>query len=188
MTRAATSSSAFASATVSANVSIPLLETARLVLRAPTTGDFEPYAQVLASPRARFLNGPYDRNAAWKDYCLSVAEWVLHGIGPLAIDEGDRFAGLVGISRHPDFPEPELGWVLTAEAEGQGIAFEAANAMRDWASRAQGLSALVSYMWPGNDRATRLARRLGGQQDLDAAKPWPGALVYRYDTSQSAVA
>lgn len=171
---------------LSAQISIPRLETARLVLRAPTAADFEPYAQVLASPRAQFLNGPYDRNAAWKDYCLAVAEWVLYGTGPLAIDWDGRFAGLVGISRHPDFPEPELGWVLTAEAEGQGIAFEATQAMQAWAMGAQNLSALVSYMWPGNDRAARLARRLGGAPDLDAAKPWPGAMVYRYDLAVGA--
>lgn len=163
-------------------IQIPTLHTKNLVLRAPTTDDFEGYAVVLASDRAEFLRGPYSRAAAWKDYCLSVAEWVLHGSGPFALHLRDTnaFAGIAGISTHPDFPEPEMGWVMAANTEGRSLGFEAGSALRDWAFSDLKLPTLVSYIWRGNTRAETLAKRLGGALDSDAATPWPGALTYRY--------
>jgi RimJ/RimL family protein N-acetyltransferase len=163
-------------------IQIPILQTENLVLRAPTTDDFEGYADVLASDRSEFLRGPYSRAAAWKDYCLSVAEWVLYGVGPFALYQRDTnaFAGLAGVSMHPDFPEPEMGWVMAADTEGKSLAYEAGVALRDWAFADLKLPTLVSYIWRGNTRAETLAKRLGGTLDPNAPTPWPGAITYRY--------
>ncbi|MEL6522152.1 MAG: GNAT family N-acetyltransferase [Pseudomonadota bacterium] len=171
----------------STTVTVPRLVAGDLVLRAPTSADFEPYAEILASSRSQFLNGPYNRADAWKDFSLSVAEWVLFGLGPLAIETRGTFAGLVSISTHPDFPEPEMGWVLTSDAEGKGIACRASRILMSWAAQSRTLPSLVSYMWPGNDRAAHLATRLGGQLDRAAPKPWPGAMVYRYPIAGDAI-
>lgn len=54
----------------------------------------------------------------------------------------------VGINSGPLFPEQEIGWLVFPEAEGQGYAFEAASALREWARRERGLSTPVSYVDP----------------------------------------
>ncbi|WP_417805217.1 GNAT family N-acetyltransferase, partial [Thalassospira lucentensis] len=76
--------------------------------------------------------------------------------------------------------EHELGWLLFPEAEGRGIAFEAAVAMRRWAFEVRGLKTLVSYIARGNARSIKLATRLGATLDVNAARPDPSDLVYRH--------
>jgi RimJ/RimL family protein N-acetyltransferase len=160
---------------------IPRLETSHLVLRAPIRADFDAYAEVLASPRAACMGGPYDRAAAWTDWCVAVAEWVLHRLGPWTVTAKgtDTALGWAGLSRHPACPEPEMAWVMTAGAEGRGIALEAGRAVLSHAFEALRLPALVSYIRPGNTRAEALATRLGGVPD-PSAEALPGTTVYRY--------
>ncbi|MGI9393987.1 MAG: GNAT family N-acetyltransferase, partial [Boseongicola sp.] len=83
-----------------------------------------------------------------------------------------------------DWPEPEIGWtVWAAEAEGEGFAFEAAKAARDFAFRELGWTTAVSYIDDGNDRSVALAERLGAWRDDAAETPdndEPPVLVYRH--------
>ncbi len=64
---------------------IPVLETARLRLRAPRITDFRIYARIACSQRARFMGGPMTREEAWDDcthvQCLALA-W------PWCVDHG----------------------------------------------------------------------------------------------------
>ena len=150
---------------------LPRLETARLVLRAPEIGDFETYRAILMSDRALHMGGPLDRRAAWLDFTQVVATWTLRGHGLFAIEAkatGDVLGfTLIGFE-HGD-QEPELGWFLTEAAEGQGYAYEAARAVRDWGLGTLDLPALVSYIDPPNTRSVALARRLGGWHDAAAS-------------------
>src|SRR5690606_24433927 len=58
---------------------IPTLTTERLVLRAPTLADFEPYADFFASPRSGWEDGPITRGTAWKEFASVVGQWQLRG-------------------------------------------------------------------------------------------------------------
>jgi RimJ/RimL family protein N-acetyltransferase len=162
---------------------IPVLTTQRLTLRAPRLADFEPYAAVLASERARHIHGPHDRAFAWKEFVSFSGQWLLMGFGGWSIEEraSGRYCGEVSIIHPAHYAEPEMGWTLVPEAEGRGIAFEAARAARSWAYRSLGLATLVSYVMAGNERSIRLAERLGAR--LDPAAPRPATfpcLVYRH--------
>ena len=72
--------------TVSSGNAIPILTTARLRLRAPVMGDFDAYAGMMASERARYMNGPLDTAGAWGYFTSDVALWHLYGHGGLMID------------------------------------------------------------------------------------------------------
>lgn len=163
------------------NFTIPRLATARLVLRALVATDFPAYAALMASPRARFMDGPFDTRAAWGLFCHDVAQWSLFGHGALMMDLAASGAcvGQVGINHGPLFPERELGWLVYDGHEGQGYATEAARALRDWAA-ARGLRGLVSYIDPGNDRSVAVAKRLGATRDDAAPRQDPDDLVYRH--------
>lgn len=151
---------------------IPTIRTDRLILRPPRREDFEAYAALLGDERSRYMGGPFGRAGAWDMFCNMVAGWHLSGHGGLLIDtEGDKTVGEVSIW-HPDhFPEPELGWSLSARAEGKGYAFEAATALRAWYRRTTGAAHVVSYITPGNVRSEALAARLGATRDPDAPLP-----------------
>jgi RimJ/RimL family protein N-acetyltransferase len=161
---------------------LPVLHTARLTLRPPRLTDFEPYAAFFASDRAELERGKRDRAGAWKEFSTVAGQWLLRGYGGFSIEDraaGD-YLGEVGVFHEDSYPEPELGWMVIAAAEGRGIAHEAALAVRRWAYRALGLTTLVSYIDPANARSIRLAKRLGATRDDTALSPDPGDLVYRH--------
>ncbi|MCL6285779.1 GNAT family N-acetyltransferase [Ruegeria sp. 2012CJ41-6] len=161
---------------------LPTLDTLRLRLRPPRFDDWPDYARLMSSDRAVHMGGPFAVREAWGMFCNDVAQWELMGHGALMIDARDtgQCLGQVAINHGPLFPEHELGWMLYATAEGRGIAFEAAHAMRDWAFAALGLATLVSYIDADNARSRALAERLGARRDDSAARPDPGDLVYRH--------
>lgn len=160
----------------------PCVETERLTLRPMSFGDWPVYASMLASPRAKYMGGPYDTAGAWGMFCSDAAQWDLFGVGALMIDERStgHCVGQVGINYGPLFPEHELGWLVYPDAEGKGYAFEAAIALRDWAFNTRSLSTLVSYIAPANDRSIALAKRLGAVPDQNAARPDPEDIVFRH--------
>ncbi len=96
----------------------------------------------------------------------------------------DTLLGDVGVIQPLRFPEPELGWTLTADAEGKGIAFEAATAARDWYWANTDATSVVSYIDPANTRSRALAKKLGATHDPAAPLPEgetaDETLVYRH--------
>lgn len=161
---------------------IPTLTTERLVLRAPVLDDFAVYAQFLASPRSRYMGGPYASFAAWGLFCHDIACWRLFGHGALmiALRSTGECVGQVGINHGPLFPEKELGWLVYGPHEGHGYALEAARALRDWAFAVRELPTLVSYVDQDNARSRALAEKLGARLDPDAPRQDPEDLVYRH--------
>jgi len=160
---------------------LPVLRTARLVLRAPRLEDFEHLAAFHASPRACWEGGTKSRKEAWNIWAGDVASWLLRGYGAFSVEMDGAFVGEVGLY-HPDhFPGPEFGWMVTPEAEGRGIAHEAAAAALDWVRRSFAWPYVTSIIDPGNRRSIALGLRLGGT--IDPALPGidPGDVVIRHD-------
>lgn len=155
---------------------LPMLETARLRLRAPTLGDFEPWAEIFTTPASVYMDGPCSREQAFVDFAASVSIWLLRGHGPLAIVEkaSGTTLGFVQIGFEPGDEEPELGWFVVPRAEGQGFVQEAASALREYAFGALGMARLVSYIDPRNVRSRRLAQRLGAvlEGSVDGSEAW----------------
>jgi len=163
-------------------MTIPTLTTERLVLRPPVFADFPAYEALWASPRSRYMGGPYDTFAAWGLFCHDLACWQLFGHGALMIDlkSSGICVGEVGISHGPLFPQKELGWLVYDGHEGHGYATEAAGALRDWAFAKLKLPTLVSYIDPPNLASIAVAEHLGAVLDPDAPRQDPTDLVYRH--------
>jgi RimJ/RimL family protein N-acetyltransferase len=160
---------------------IPTLVTGRLTLCPPVMADFDAYAAFVTGPRTGFMGGPHDAKTAWAWFCNDVAQWHLCGMGGLIIRRDDKAIGQVSLCAGPEFPEPELGWMIFDPVnEGAGYATEAARGLRDWVLGPRQLPTIVSYIDPANAPSIRLAQRLGATRD-DAA-PTPAnmsTLVYR---------
>ena len=148
-------------------MTIPSLTTERLTLRAPKLSDFDAFAAFRASAPMEHLGGPVSRDAAWQQLCGIAGQWVLRGYGRwiVALTEGDTPVGVVGIYHPDDWPEPEIGWSVFAEAEGKGIAHEAARATRRFAYDTLGWATIISLIADGNVRSQALARRMGCRED-----------------------
>lgn len=152
-------------------VLIPTLTTRRLTLRAPRLEDFEGYASMVMSERAKYMETGLTRQDAWGWFMSDTGHWTLYGFGGLMIDVTgtNRTVGLVCLSKGFRFPEVELGWFLYDGEEGKGYASEATRELRDWSKPKVG--SLVSYIAPANSRSIALARRLGARHDPSAPHP-----------------
>lgn len=151
---------------------VPEIATSRSRLRAMQLDDFHVWAEVFCTDRSRWMDGPYSKDAAFTEFAASAGSWLLRGFGGWTVEDlaTRHAAGFVCIHLDPSVREPELGYFLSAEAEGRGLALEATSAARDWAW-AQGLLTLVSYINPANLRSIRLAERLGARLDVQAEVP-----------------
>ncbi|MXU66835.1 GNAT family N-acetyltransferase [Oceanomicrobium pacificus] len=160
----------------SARAALPVLETDRLVLRAPELGDFALFADLLSGDRARFMGGPQDELQSWYDFANYSAGWLLRGDGMFTVTEDSTPVGFIFAGCEPKDRGIELGFMMSAAAEGRGLAFEAATAARDHLFSI-GAPSILSFVAPGNARARALAERLGGTLDASST---PRTCVYRY--------
>lgn len=152
----------------------PVLETDRLVLRAPGPQDWPAWRAMIGSERASFIGGPVWDGKAWRAFGHIIGHWVMRGYGSFVFTRrGDDLAlGMTGPWYPAGWPEQELGWsVWHSDIEGQGLAFEAAAAARAHAFHHLGWQTAVSYIHPDNARSIALAERLGAVRDRDAAVP-----------------
>ncbi len=166
----------------------PTLTTERLTLRPYEAGDFDDYAALMMSDRARYMDGPFDLKGAWFNFASDIAQWALYGWGALAVTRTDTAAvvGQVGINRIPFFPEPEIGWIAYEAHEGKGFISEAAVAFRDWCWSTQDFKTLVSYIDAENVRSIALAERLGAVRDDAAPRPeGDDCVVYRHPVPEA---
>ena len=97
----------------------------------------------------------------------------------------DEVVGFVVLGFEPGDHEPELGYMLRAQAEGMGYAREAAVAARAHGMQTLGLTTLVSTIDPDNSASMKLAERLGARRDRVAEAAHDDAiLVYRHPSPE----
>lgn len=169
-------------------LTIPRIDTERLILRAPETRDLDSVAAFYRSPRSFYVGGPKSRFEAWRVMCSILGHWALRGYGFWMIERRDngQTAGATGILNHEGWDEPELGWHIYDGHEGQGIAFEAATAARAYASRHFAIPAPISYIDPDNSRSVALALRLGAVFEREGALFANPCHVYRHPETEHA--
>ncbi|MFY0647763.1 GNAT family N-acetyltransferase [Sulfitobacter geojensis] len=148
---------------------IPTVETERLRLRAPVWSDFDAFAAFRMSDRTKHLGGPCTRTQAFDKLGEIIGHWHLRGYGRWMVADKvtDEPLGVVGCFYPDDWPEPEIAWSVFEQAEGRGIATEAARASLDFAYETLGWTTAVSCTTPDNSRSKALALRLGATQEDD---------------------
>lgn len=166
----------------------PILTTERLTLRRPDGRDTKPMLAFLASDRAEFYGGPMGAGDAWRKFAVYVGQWDICGTGFFTIEQKTSGTpiGMVGLYSPPDFPEPELAWLIfDKSSEGQGYAFEATLTVLDYLFGSLNITSVVSYIDRANVRSAALAERLGAGLDHQAVAPIENCLVYRHFPSDN---
>lgn len=168
-------------------LTIPVLQTGRLVLREPREADFPAMLAFSESPRAGFVGGNIGRKWVWRGLLANIGHWVLRGYGFYSVDTREgAFIGRVGVIYHDGWDEPELAWHLFDGHEGQGYAQEAALAARaDYHARFKA-PAPISYVDVANTRSEALALRLGARREATVADPEGDYHIYRHPAPMGA--
>ena len=168
---------------------VPVLETERLILRGPEPRDEAGYVAVQMSEHTRYSGGNIGRDKAWRGFAAEFGHWLIRGYGMWAVTlkGDDRCIGMVGLWYPEGWAAQEIGWTVWPEAEGKGIAYEAAVAARAHAYDFLGWPTAVSYIDPENTRSIRLAERLGCTLDPDAPHSFgdEATLVYRHPAPET---
>jgi RimJ/RimL family protein N-acetyltransferase len=150
-------------------VTIPRLETDRLVLREPRAPDFEPFAVSAADAEARvYIGGPIDRREAWRRFLSLGGGWVVNGVGWWVVEQRERgvVVGSVGIFRREGDPVLELGCAMHRPYWGFGYATEAAKAALDHAMASLG-DRVIAYVAVENVASHALATKLGMRREAE---------------------
>ncbi|MEP5152977.1 GNAT family N-acetyltransferase [Planktotalea sp.] len=155
---------------IAANVAaqIPTLMSDAVMLRAPKVEDFPLYADVLCTSRGQYMGGPLSREDAWWDFVQMASGWILHGHGGWAIEDLDSgdLLGFVILGLEPGDAQIELGYLVSEDNEGLGIAHEAAQLARAFAFDTLKLNELASYIHKDNARSVALAERMGAERTV----------------------
>ena len=152
---------------------VPVLETARLRLRAHAAADHAALSAIWADPEVvRFIGGkPASAQEVWLRLLRYPGLWCVLGYGYWAIEEkaGGRCIGDIG---YADFKRdlspsldgmPELGWVLASDCHGRGYASEALAAVLAWGRGHFGEHRAACIIDPENAASLRLAAKAGFQ-------------------------
>lgn len=159
---------------------VPTIETERLILRLPRMSDWTVLEPIWTTDRAAHFGGPFSAEDAWLDFNQLVAGWILRGHGALTICTRDgAVQGMVLLGHEFGDPDPELGWLLTDDAEGQGYATEAATALLPLCCQIYG-DAFVSYIADANLPSIRIAEKLGATKDTPHPRRSDDVVAYRY--------
>lgn len=149
---------------------VPTLESERLILREPQVGDLDAMVAFFADDRSQFVGGPLESGDVWRLLLRVSGQWQLRGFGmwQIILKETNEVIGSCGLLQHVEWPEPELGYFVFSEHEGQGIAFEAVQMARQGAANL-GVTAPASFVDPNNTRSLKLLERLGATYEKDIA-------------------
>ncbi len=151
-------------------VTIPTLETERLVLRAFRADDFESHAAMVGDPLVMRYIGEgkaLGRDEAWRVLAVLAGHWQLRGFGMWAVTlrGEDRMIGRAGFYYPEGWPGFEIGWTLERAAWGQGYATEAARRALAYAFDELGREKVISVIHPENATSIRVAERIGERFD-----------------------
>lgn len=143
-----------------------VIETSRLILRHLTWNDLDNLAALYADPQVMtFLGGTrtYEGTKQQLDWIFDSYE--KHGFGLWAtLHKADnQFIGRCGLIalEIDDQPEIEIGYALHQKYWGQGLATEAARAIRDYGCLELGFNRLISLVDHDNIASQKVAIKNG---------------------------
>ena len=121
----------------------------------------------LSAAHAREYAAFMPEDEALRETAESDAHWARHAFGPWALLEGDRFVGFAEVHYAGagvggiDPREVEVGWVISEECRGRGLATEAMRAALADAWTRTAADHVVAYIRPENTISLRVAEKLG---------------------------
>ena len=123
-----------------------VLRTARLVLTPVGGGDLPDLRAFKADPAvfAVMLGGVRDHAQTAEDLADNVVAWGRYGFGIWAVREAGRFVGITGLEHRLDGRGVALRFALWPEAQGRGLAREAAFAALQFGHDRAGLARIVA--------------------------------------------
>lgn len=148
-----------------------MIETDRLILRAFREIDRDAFAAINGDPRVNeWLGGPIGREQSDATLDRINAQIATDGFGFWAAERkaDGKLVGMIGLRRNTAGPAPialELGWRLSPDAQGTGLATEGARGALDWGFDNVDADEILAWTAATNVRSQAVMRRIGMHHD-----------------------
>jgi RimJ/RimL family protein N-acetyltransferase len=152
-----------------------ILETERCLIRETTVEDVEDFYRIYEEPAiTRYMEplyeNPEEERAYARDYINQVYAFYDFGIWTVVEKTTGRVIGRAGICYREGFEDPELGFVIAADRQGQGFATEVCRAILSYVAQEHGFHRILAFVQPDNIASRHVCSKLGmsieGRVDL----------------------
>ncbi|MEO0636425.1 MAG: GNAT family N-acetyltransferase [Pseudomonadota bacterium] len=143
---------------------IPTIETKSLLMRGWEAADHEVFTANWKRPDwNEYIGGFRNRDDVWNLMCEANGSWSLQGFGFMAVTlkETGELIGMGGPICPGGWPEPEIGWSIFPNHQGQGFATEMATAALRFVYGELGWTTAISLIDARNGPSMRVATKLG---------------------------
>ena len=129
-----------------------VIRTSRLLLTPVGGGDFQDLTAIKADPAvfAVMVDGVRNPARTAEDLADNVVAWGRYGFGIWAVREASRFVGITGLEHRTDSRGVALRFALWPEAQGRGLAREAAFAALRFGHDKAGLTRIIAVARESN--------------------------------------
>ena len=102
-----------------------------------------------------------------------IAMYARFGLGLLCVDlkDGGQTIGMCGLIQRDGVADVDIGFAFHPAFRAQGYAREAASATLAWGHGSLGLSRIVAFTDPANERSARLLEKIGMRLEGTVALP-----------------
>lgn len=143
-----------------------ILETPRLLVRESTIADVEEFYKIYQHPSVLlyvenlFLEHDEER-AYMKDYIKQIYGFYGYGLWTVVLKETGQIIGRAGLSVRSGYGLPELGFVIAAQVQRKGYAFEVCRAILDYAKNELQFDQVQAFTDVTNIASQSLLKKLG---------------------------
>lgn len=143
-----------------------IVETDRCIVRETTVKDVDSFYKIYSEPSvSRYMEplyeDPNEERAYAQDYIDQVYSYYEFGIWTVTDKVSGEVIGRAGICYREGYSDPELGFVIASERQGNGLATEVCKAILDYAQTEFGFEKVIAFVMNDNLSSVRVCEKLG---------------------------
>lgn len=147
-----------------------VLDTERLQIRETTVDDIDDFYKIYKDPvitayMEPLFEDPDEERAYQEMYIKNVYGLYGYGVWTVIEKKSGKIIGRAGVAPREGCVEPELGFVIGKEWQGQGYAKEACEAVLRYVADEFDIKQVIAVVHKDNQASRRLCQKLGFKQD-----------------------
>ncbi len=163
-----------------------ILETERCLVRETTVEDVDDFYRIYRVPSITeymdpLYTDPEEERAYAKDYIEQVYEFYHFGIWTVVDKNSREVIGRAGLCYREGYEDPELGFVIAAHRQGQGLATEVCKAILQYGGEELEFERIQAFVQPDNVASLRVCDKLGMKQKGQAELQGKKYLIYVWE-------
>lgn len=147
-----------------------VLETKRLFIRETTVEDVDAFYSIYKNPEITaymepLFENPDEERAYQEMYIKNVYGLYGYGVWTVIEKKSGKIIGRAGVAPRAGCEEPELGFVIGKEWQGQGYAYEACEAVLSYVKKEFEINRVIAVVHKENEASKGLCNKLGFKLD-----------------------